>query len=176
MPSLFRYIIHALSGVLVGCSCSVGLIVAVCFDVPIPIPSRLHSECLVCRSECRCMRFKRLRSIIIPLTQNTLKFAVFRECLNGIPKQDRHSGMPSLFRYIIHALSGVLVGCSCSVGLIVAVCFDVPLLSFLCITEITLYYNVLHTHFFYLSFVFFSLSEYLFYNQFMYYTKLHSIT
>ena len=107
MPSLFRYS-KALSGVLVGCSCS----------------------------------------------------------------------MPSLFRYS-KALSGVLVGCSCSVGLIVAVCLDVPLLSFWCITEITLYYNVLHTHFFIYP-LFFSLFRSIFFIINLCitpnYTVLYSIT
>ena len=68
MPSLF----HALSGV--------RLIVAACFDVPIPI----LPECLVCRPECPTMHGIALRHIITPLTQNTLKIALFRECLSGV--------------------------------------------------------------------------------------------
>ena len=63
---------HALSGV--------RLIVAACFDVPIPI----LPECLVCRPECPTMHGIALRHIITPLTQNTLKIALFRECLSGV--------------------------------------------------------------------------------------------
>ena len=85
ISSMLRYI-KALSGVSVGCSCSVGLIVAACFDVPIPI----LPECLVCRPECPTMHGIALRHIITPLTQNTLKIALFRECLNGISNKDRH--------------------------------------------------------------------------------------
>ena len=88
----------------------------------------------------------------------------------GCPLSDgEYSGMPSLF----HALSGV--------RLIVAACFDVPLLSFLCITEITLYYNVLHTHFFiyplfFLSFgVSFLQSIYVLHQITQYYIVLHHI-
>ena len=48
------------------------------------------SECVVTALQCRCMRFSGIGSIIFLPTQNTLKIALFRECLNGISNKDRH--------------------------------------------------------------------------------------
>ena len=140
MPSLF----HALSGV--------RLIVAACFDVPIPI----LPECLVCRPECPTMHGKGMRNIISYPSRKVSVFGLY--------------GRKNRLRHYLSML----------IGLIPIPNKDmqqaVPLLSF---SVYYINYMVLHciTYTFF-SFIpcFFSLSEYLFYNQSMYYTKLHGIT
>ena len=140
------------------------------------------------------MRFSGIGSIIFLPTQNTLKIALFRECLNGISNKDRHrqqlltflpcSDTSRLFRLSLSVRidTDTDTDTGSFIGLLVLLSVWLWQLAlmflyslFLCITEITLYYTVLHTHFLFIL-CFFSLSEYLFYNQFMYYTKLHGIT
>ena len=150
------------------------------------------SECVVTALQCRCMRFSGIGSIIFPPTQNTLKIALFRECLNGISNKDRHrqrlltflpcSDTSRFFRLSLSVRIDTDADTGSFIGLLVLLSvwlWQLALMflySLFCVLQklhcITTYY--IHT--FYLSFVFFSLSEYLFYNQFMYYTKLHSIT
>ena len=146
------------------------------------------SESLVTALQCRCMRFSGIGSIITPPHINLSNLTYFVNVWTEYPTRiDTGSGSwrscpvpcsfgcPCRSEWIPipqQALSSALVGCRSDCGSLLWCSFTLFFVYYI-------NYMVLHciTYTFF-SFIpcFFSLSEYLFYNQSMYYTKIHGIT